>query len=67
MLKTEYLDRLKEDKALLGVIAGIREVSFQTVQRWVEENHPSLMHILILQAIAKAYGVTEIKNLYHEQ
>ena len=64
MLKPEILRQIAGDTPLMARIAGIRRVSFQTVERWVQNNHPSLMHIKILEEIAQSFKIKNLKDLY---
>lgn len=64
MLKKIILDQIKEDKILMANIASLRSVEFQTVERWIDKNHPSLMHILILKEIAKSLNAKNLESLY---
>jgi len=64
MLKQSILNQIREDKILIANIASLRSVEFQTVERWINSNHPSLMHILILKEIAKSLNVKTLEALY---
>lgn len=65
VLKSEYLDQIKTDEALVGKIARATGKSFQTIKRWAADNDEKLTMLSALNAIreylklAKSVSLTE--------
>jgi dTDP-D-glucose 4,6-dehydratase len=59
VLKSEVLQRVKEDEMLQAKIATATDRKISTVKRWIEDNHIMLTTSTVLDCIREHEGLAE--------